>query len=40
MSASDELDRILAAAQAERRLPSVSTAVFRDGDVVWEFAGD
>lgn len=28
----------LAAAQAEQRLPSVSAAVFRDGDVIWESA--
>ena len=42
MSASDdlhsELDRILAGAQAERRLPSVSAAVFRDGEVIWRRA--
>lgn len=39
MRTSEELDRALAArlarAQAERRLPSVSAAVFRDGEVVW-----
>lgn len=33
-----ELDRIIATAQAERRLPSVSAAVFRDGDVIWQRA--
>ena len=33
-----ELDRILRAAQRERRLPSVSAAVFRDGEVVWAAA--
>jgi len=33
-----ELDRIAAAAQAERRLPSLSAAVFRDGEVVWRAA--
>jgi CubicO group peptidase (beta-lactamase class C family) len=42
MSASDELqgelDLIVAAAQAERRLPSVSAAVFRDGEVIWRQA--
>jgi CubicO group peptidase (beta-lactamase class C family) len=42
VSASDdlhsELDRIVAAAQAERRLPSVSAAVFRDGEVIWRRA--
>src|SRR5690348_14587060 len=35
MFASDELDRLVAAAQAERRLPSISAAVFRKGEVVW-----
>ncbi len=34
----EELDRILAAAQSERRLPSVGAAVFRDGEVVWQRA--
>jgi CubicO group peptidase (beta-lactamase class C family) len=42
VSASDErlqeLDRILAEAQAARRLPSVSAAVFRDGKVIWRRA--
>jgi len=38
MFASDELDRILAAAQAERRLPSVSVAVFHRGEIVWSRA--
>ncbi len=33
-----ELDRILAAAQAERRLPSVSAAAVRDGELVWRRA--
>lgn len=32
----DALDRRLATAQAEERLPSVGAAVFRDGAVVWE----
>ena len=32
------LDRILRAAQRERRIPSVSAAVFRDGEVVWSDA--
>lgn len=31
-----ELDRLLANAQAEQRLPSVSACVFRDGEIVWE----
>jgi hypothetical protein len=38
MFASDELDRIVAAAQAERRLPSVSAAVFHRGEIVWSRA--
>ncbi len=38
MFASDELDRILAAAQAGRRLPSVSAAVFHRGEIVWSRA--
>jgi CubicO group peptidase (beta-lactamase class C family) len=33
-----ELDRILLTAQVERRLPSVSASVFRDGDVIWRRA--
>jgi len=33
-----ELDRILATAQAEHRLPSVSAALVRDGEVVWRQA--
>jgi CubicO group peptidase (beta-lactamase class C family) len=31
----DRLDGILASAQAEQRMPSVTAAAFRDGDVVW-----
>ncbi len=31
-----ELDRILATAQSEQRMPSVSACVFRDGEVIWE----
>lgn len=34
----EELDRKLAAAQAEERLPSVSAAVFRGDQVVWQEA--
>jgi CubicO group peptidase (beta-lactamase class C family) len=34
----DTLDRIVATAQAEQRIPSVSAAVFRDGEVVWRSA--
>jgi len=34
----DTLDRILATAQAEQRIPSVSAAVFRDGEVMWRSA--
>ena len=34
----DTLERRLATAQADERLPSVSAAVFRDGAVVWERA--
>ena len=30
-----DLDRRLATAQAEQRLPSVSACVFRDGEIVW-----
>ena len=33
-----ELDRLLATAQAEQRMPSVSACVFRDGEIVWERA--
>ncbi len=33
-----ELDRLLAIAQAEQRLPSVSACVFRDGEILWERA--
>ena len=33
-----ELDRRIRALQAERRLPSVSAAVFRRGEVVWQAA--
>ncbi len=38
MFPSDELDRLVAAAQAERRLPSVSAAVFHHDEVVWSRA--
>ncbi len=31
-----ELDRLVATAQAEQRMPSVSACVFRDGEIVWE----
>jgi len=31
-----ELDRLLATAQAEQRMPSVSACVFRDGEILWE----
>ena len=34
----ERLDRIVATAQAEQRAPSVSAAVFRDGDVLWRRA--
>ncbi len=34
----DELVRTLRAAQVEQRLPSVSAAVFRDGEIVWRDA--
>ena len=34
----EDLEGKLAAAQAEERMPSVSAAVFRDGDVLWEQA--
>lgn len=33
-----QLDRILRSAQKERRIPSVSAAVFRDGEVIWSDA--
>ena len=33
-----QLDRILATAQVEQRMPSVSAAVFRDGEVIWRSA--
>jgi CubicO group peptidase (beta-lactamase class C family) len=41
MSASDvhlaeTLDHLLATAQAEQRMPSVSACVFRDGEIVWQ----
>ena len=31
-----ELERLLATAQAEQRIPSISACVFRDGEIVWE----
>src|SRR6476469_323781 len=31
-----ELDHLLATAQAEQRLPSVSACVFRDGEILWQ----
>ena len=31
-----ELDRLLASAQAEQRMPSVAACVFRDGEVIWQ----
>jgi CubicO group peptidase (beta-lactamase class C family) len=31
-----ELDRLVATAQVEQRMPSVSASVFRDGEVIWE----
>ena len=34
----DRLERIVATAQAEQRAPSLSAAVFRDGDVLWRRA--
>ena len=34
----ETLDRILATAQAEQRMPSVVAAVFRDGEVLWRSA--
>jgi CubicO group peptidase (beta-lactamase class C family) len=34
----DELDAALGRAQAEQRLPSVSAAVFRDGEILWQRA--
>ena len=33
-----ELDRLLHAAQAEQRMPSVSACVFRDGEIIWQRA--
>jgi CubicO group peptidase (beta-lactamase class C family) len=36
VSAPDELDRLLEAAQAHQRMPSVSAAAFRDGELLWE----
>jgi CubicO group peptidase (beta-lactamase class C family) len=33
-----ELDHLLASAQAQQRMPSVSACVFRDGEVVWQRA--
>jgi CubicO group peptidase (beta-lactamase class C family) len=38
VSAPDELDRLLAAAQAQQRMPAVSAVVFRGGDVLWQRA--
>jgi CubicO group peptidase (beta-lactamase class C family) len=38
VSAPDELDRLLEAAQTEQRMPSVSAAAFRDGELLWERA--
>jgi hypothetical protein len=38
VSAPDELDRLLEAAQAEQRMPSVSAAAFRYGELLWERA--
>jgi CubicO group peptidase (beta-lactamase class C family) len=34
----ERLDALVAEAQAEQRIPSVSAAVFRDGDVLWRRA--
>jgi CubicO group peptidase (beta-lactamase class C family) len=34
----ERLERILATAQAEQRMPSVSAAVFREGEVLWRSA--
>ena len=34
----ERLDRLVATAQAEQRAPSVSAAVFRDGEVLWRRA--
>ncbi len=34
----ERLDRLVATAQSEQRAPSVSAAVFRDGDVLWRRA--
>jgi CubicO group peptidase (beta-lactamase class C family) len=38
VSAPDELDRLLTAAQAAQRMPAVSAAAFRGGEIVWERA--
>jgi CubicO group peptidase (beta-lactamase class C family) len=37
-SVREDFERRLAAAQAEERMPSVSAAVFRDGETLWERA--
>ena len=34
----ERLERLVAAAQAEQRIPSVSAAAFRDGEVLWRSA--
>src|SRR3954453_16749795 len=34
----DELDRLLATAQVDQRMPAVTACVFRDGEVLWERA--
>ena len=34
----DRLERLVTTAQSEQRIPSVSAAVFRDGDVLWRAA--
>jgi len=34
----DRLERLVATAQSEQRIPSVTAAVFRDGDVLWRAA--
>jgi CubicO group peptidase (beta-lactamase class C family) len=38
VSAPDELDGLLAAAQAGQRMPAVSAAAFRDGELLWQRA--
>jgi CubicO group peptidase (beta-lactamase class C family) len=38
VSAPEELDRHLAAAQAQQRLPAVSAAAFRGGEILWQQA--